>query len=127
MKINCSICEAQFVSLVIDNEIALNEVSNKLTKHLETKHPAEFRNMKNTILSVVNVLPWFMQMTHFAKWSDEEETFLEAEYEKLWETISRATGNEYLFDDGDEVDEEDEEIDKSGNSTAPSEARGKSD
>jgi hypothetical protein len=117
MKINCSICEAQFVSLVIDNEIALHEVSNKLTKHLETKHPAEFRNLKNTIATVATILPWFIQMTHFAQWSDDE-TFLETEYQKLVEEVSNATG--LLL----EIDEEDEEIDKGENSTEAVEEKG---
>jgi hypothetical protein len=115
MKINCSICEAQFVSLVIDNEIALHEVSNKLTKHLETKHPAEFRNMKNTIATVATILPWFIQMTHFAQWSDDE-TFLEAEYQKLVEEVSNATG--LLL----EIDEEDEEISEDETLATPPES-----
>jgi hypothetical protein len=115
MKINCSICEAQFVSLVIDNEIALHEVSNKLTKHLETKHPAEFRNMKNTIATVATILPWFIQMTHFAQWSDDE-TFLETEYQKLVEEVSNATG--LLI----EIDEEDGEISEDETLTTPPES-----
>ncbi len=73
MQLICSICQLPIKSLIIDKDLALTEVSNKLTKHLIDKHPANTLQLQQEISDINSLMVWYMLMQCYALIPENEE------------------------------------------------------
>jgi hypothetical protein len=90
MTLTCKHCNHELRSLIVIQEAALNELAQKLGKHLIYKHPELTKETATQLARLSTILPWLLSMQHVT-WS-YEETFIETEFSKWNAEFFKAMG-----------------------------------
>jgi len=81
MTISCNLCNQSFSSVIIHNDVALNEISVELTQHLKDRHQSEAKLLIKDHLMLMQGGLWYLLFSRYGKW--EEEPFIKNEFDKL--------------------------------------------
>lgn len=76
MNINCSVCKAKFVSLLVDPAEAMRELNLAFVKHIQGVHPKEKGEMEMGIATLMQLVTWYKSMDAVEIEEGRENQFL---------------------------------------------------
>ena len=91
MTLTCRRCGIIFDSLIIDGNLALQEVTNRLVMHCSHKHPQVTEILKTAIVKANLAVGGMLTLTELASISDDEK-FINAKLDECQEIIMAAAG-----------------------------------
>jgi hypothetical protein len=110
MRLICAKCGHVFESLIIDKEIAWQDVSKQSVDHVRKSHRAIAENLAKTVTIASINLAVVAHATEFLVIPEEEE-FCQAKVSNAIETVMTAIG----FDPSEIEEEETEDEEETGN------------
>ena len=114
MRLICAKCGNLFESLIIDKEIAWQDIQKQSVEHVKKKHMEEVRVLAQCVaIASVNLA----MVSHALEFLvvPEQETFCKQKIDTAMETVMLAIG--FDPDDTEDDEEEEEESEVEGDST----------
>ena len=104
MTLVCSKCGYQYHNVILDQQVALNDVAKKMNLHLETKHKDEAKAMQVALGQGIAALMMIGPFTEFL-FVPEDEKFVREKMAEARGIVMALLG----YDEDDYTEEEEEE------------------
>ena len=91
MHLYCSRCNEKFDSLIIDKNIALKEITDRLVKHIALRHTEILQVLNQAIVKVSMAAGGFLTLTELATIPDEEQ-FIKDKLSECQDVMMAAIG-----------------------------------
>lgn len=108
MKIICKKCGEIFESLIIDKQLAWNEIFKASGKHVQHRHKAMFEEMQKAVITAVGALTVAMHTEEFCI-IPEDEVRLMAIITTSQDVVMAAIGYDPANEEDEEFEDEDED------------------